>query len=151
MANPATTVKRDVEVREIQFRDGIGQLLHSGQLDALLCVLPAAADPSLTTSPVLFRETCLLAVSARHRLARGTSVSLADADTVLLEDPHIPDYRADIVGGARRRPIARSWPPHRPPKRLRSGIAPARARGPLRPADSSGPVSLRWSNNHDHE
>jgi DNA-binding transcriptional LysR family regulator len=103
----------DVEIREIQFRDGIGQLLHSGQLDALLCVLPAAADPGLTTSPVLFREACLLAVSARHRLARRPSVSLADADTVLLEDPHVPDYWAEVLA------------PHRP-----AGIPPVN-RGPV--------------------
>jgi DNA-binding transcriptional LysR family regulator len=68
------------------------------------------------------RETRgLLAVSARHRLARRTSVPLADADTVLLEDPHVPTiglrYSCLIgpPGYARLTAVRSSAPPRRTP------------------------------------
>ncbi len=50
-------------------------------------------EPDLASSPVLFREPSLLAVSARHPLARRASVSLEDlaADKVL-RPRSIPDY-----------------------------------------------------------
>jgi DNA-binding transcriptional LysR family regulator len=83
----------EVQIRELQFRDGIGPLLHAGELDLLLSVLPAG-DPDLTASPVLFREGCLLAVSTRHPLADRDQVTLADVahETVLRAGPQITDY-----------------------------------------------------------
>jgi DNA-binding transcriptional LysR family regulator len=99
----------DVEIRENQFRDGIGPLLHGGQLDMLLSVLPVG-DPGLTASPVLFREACLLAVSARHRLTRKPSVSIVDLDHVLRAGPEVPDYWAQVLDPLRpagARPVQR--------------------------------------------
>lgn len=86
----------EVQIRELQFRDGIGQLLFAGELDMLLSV---TGEPGLTASPVLFRERCMLAVSARHRLAGRDSVALADAgrETVLSNPPQIPDYWAGVL------------------------------------------------------
>lgn len=86
----------EVQIRELQFSDGIGQLLFAGQLDMLLSV---TGEPGLTASPVLFRERCLLAVSARHRLAGRGSVALADIgrETVLSNPAQIPDYWANVL------------------------------------------------------
>jgi len=51
------------------------------------------------TSPVLFRERCFLAVSARHRLADRDSIALADVglESVLSNPPQIPDYCAETL------------------------------------------------------
>jgi DNA-binding transcriptional LysR family regulator len=86
----------EVQIREVHFSDGIGPLLHAGKLDMLLSV---AGEPGLTPSPVLFRERCFLAVSARHRLADRESVTLADVgrESVLSNPPQIPDYWAETL------------------------------------------------------
>ncbi|MFC0438075.1 LysR family transcriptional regulator [Kutzneria buriramensis] len=83
----------EVQIRELQFRDGISPLLLVGELDILLSVLPVS-DPGLTASPVLFREGCLLAVCARHRFAGRDSITLADVaeETVLRAGPQVADY-----------------------------------------------------------
>ena len=88
----------EVRIRENQFSDGIGPLLHACELDMLLSVLPAG-EPGLTSSPVLFREGCMLAVSARHRLAGRDWVTLADIgrETVLRAGPQVPDYWAKVL------------------------------------------------------
>jgi len=43
-----------VQIRENQLPDGTAPLLHAGEIDMLLSVLPG--EPDLTASPVLFRE-----------------------------------------------------------------------------------------------
>ena len=101
----------EVRIRELQFSDGIGPLLFAGQLDMLLSV---TGEPGLTASPVLFRERCLLAVSARHRLADRDSVALADIgrETVLSNPAQIPDYWANVM--APRLPPGTRPPPRGP-------------------------------------
>jgi len=101
----------EVRIRELQFSDGIGPLLFAGQLDMLLSV---TGEPGLTASPVLFRERCLLAVSARHRLADRDSVALADIgrETVLSNPAQIPDYWANVM--APRLPPGARPPPRGP-------------------------------------
>jgi DNA-binding transcriptional LysR family regulator len=86
----------EVRIREVQFREGIGPLLHAGELDMLLAL---AGEPGLTASPVLFRARCLLAVSARHRLAGRDGVDLADVgrEVVLRHPPPMPDYWAQAL------------------------------------------------------
>jgi DNA-binding transcriptional LysR family regulator len=87
----------EVWIRENQFSDGIGPLLQAGELDMLLSVLPG--ELGLTASPVLFRERCMLAVSARHRLAGRDSVALADAarETVLRSPAQVQDYWDEVL------------------------------------------------------
>lgn len=82
----------DVEIRENQFADGAANLLRAEEIDLLLATLPID-EPDLTTSPVIFREVRLLAVSARHPFARRDSVSLADVtrDKVLQTPAAVPD------------------------------------------------------------
>ena len=102
----------EVRIREVHFSDGIGPLLHAGELDMLLSLI---GEPGLTASPALFRARCLLAVSARHRLADGDSVTLAEMgrEVVLRLPPEMPDYWAEALA------------PRLPP-----GTRPAR-RGPV--------------------
>ena len=87
----------EIQIRENQFRDGTAPLLHAGELDMLLSVLPG--EPGLTASPVLFRERSMLAVSARHRLAGRDQVTLADVgrETVLKGPPQLRDYWAEVL------------------------------------------------------
>lgn len=82
----------DVEIRENQFADGAANLLRADEIDLLLATLPID-EPDLTTSPVIFREARLLAVSARHPFARRDSVALADVarDKVLQTPAAVPD------------------------------------------------------------
>jgi DNA-binding transcriptional LysR family regulator len=85
----------EVEIRENQFGDGLG-LLREGEIEMLLAVLPI--QPGRQTDPnagaVFFQEDRMIAVSARHRFARRTSVSFADLANarVLRSPPAIPDY-----------------------------------------------------------
>jgi DNA-binding transcriptional LysR family regulator len=100
----------EVRIRETHFSDGIEPLLQAGELDMLLSILPG--EPGLTVSPVLFRERCMLAVSARHRLAGRDCVALADVsrETVLTSPPQVQDYWAEVLAPhmpAGSRPAAR--------------------------------------------
>lgn len=81
----------EVRIRESQFADGLG-LLTEGRADLLLATYPIA-EPGLATSPVVYTEARLLAVSARHPYARRTSVSQADLATArILRCPEaVPD------------------------------------------------------------
>src|SRR5262249_2267140 len=42
----------EVRIREVDFSDGIGPLLHAGELDMVLSLI---GEPGLTASPALFR------------------------------------------------------------------------------------------------
>jgi hypothetical protein len=58
----------------------------------------------------------------------------------------------DIVGGARRRTRPTVMAATQAIQKVSvSKPRLPRAQAPPMPADSSSPVSLRWSNNHDHE
>ena len=72
-----------VQIREARYSDFL-ELLRDGVIDVMLVPVPVR-EPDLAASPVLFRERSVLAVSARHPLARRDSVSLEDlaADKVL--------------------------------------------------------------------
>jgi DNA-binding transcriptional LysR family regulator len=62
--------------------------------EADLVLVPVeVAEPDLVTSPVLFHEATVLAVSARHPFARRESVSLEDlARDKVLRPRSLPDY-----------------------------------------------------------
>jgi len=72
-----------VQVREARYSDFL-ELLRADEIDIMLVPVPVK-EPDLAASPVLFREPSVLAVSARHPLARRASVCLEDlaADKVL--------------------------------------------------------------------
>ena len=80
-----------VQIREARYSDFL-ELLRAGEIDVVLVPVPVN-EPDLVSSPVLFREPSVLAVSARHPLARRASVGLEDlaADKVL-RPRSIPDY-----------------------------------------------------------
>src|SRR5262249_39925001 len=98
----------EVRIREVHFSDGIGPLLHAGELDLLLSII---GEPGLTASPVLFRARCLLAVSARHRFAGRDFVALADVgqEVVLSLPPPMPDYWAETLAPRSRHPPCCGW------------------------------------------
>jgi DNA-binding transcriptional LysR family regulator len=80
-----------VQIREARYTDFL-ELLRADEVDVMLVPVPIQ-EPDLAWSPVLFREPTMLAVSARHPLARRASVSLEDfaADKVL-RPRAMPDY-----------------------------------------------------------
>jgi DNA-binding transcriptional LysR family regulator len=84
-----------VEIRENQFGDGLA-LLREGEIEMLLTVLPiqAGRQSDLSGGALLVREDRMIAVSARHRFARRTSIAFADLANarVLRSPPAIPDY-----------------------------------------------------------
>jgi DNA-binding transcriptional LysR family regulator len=80
-----------VEIREARYSDFLG-LLRADEIDVMLVPVPVH-EPDLACSPVLFREPTVLAVSARHPLARRASVSLEDlASEKVLRPRSMPDY-----------------------------------------------------------
>ncbi|MBB5778251.1 LysR family transcriptional regulator [Nonomuraea jabiensis] len=74
----------EVRIIENRYADGTSQL-HADEIDLLLAGAPSLED-DLAESPVLFRESPVLAVSARHPFARRESVAMADLtrDQVLM-------------------------------------------------------------------
>ncbi|WFR73513.1 LysR substrate-binding domain-containing protein [Prescottella defluvii] len=66
-----------VQIRESHYSDGVG-LLAADEIDILVAAADTANVRDLDQSPVLLREPSVLAVSARHWLARHESVSLDD-------------------------------------------------------------------------
>jgi DNA-binding transcriptional LysR family regulator len=66
----------ELRISEVVFGDPFGDL-RAGQLDLQLIWLPVE-EPDLTVGPVLLVEPMVLAVSARHPLARRESLSLED-------------------------------------------------------------------------
>jgi DNA-binding transcriptional LysR family regulator len=77
-----------LEARYSEFLD----LLRADQADLVL-VPVRVAEPDIATSPVLFAEPTVLAVSARHPFARQESVSLEDlARDKVLRPRALPDY-----------------------------------------------------------
>ena len=99
----------DVQVLEARYSDFLG-LLRAGEADLVL-VPVEVAEPDLTTSPVLFDEPAVLAVSARHPFARRESVSLEDlARDKVLRPRALPDYMDESLVPRRTpggRPIER--------------------------------------------
>jgi DNA-binding transcriptional LysR family regulator len=85
----------DVSFHEKQFGAGLGPL-RDGEFDMVLATVPVfgAREADLTGGSPLFEEDRMLAVSARHPLARRPSVSFADLarTTLLRTPPTVPDY-----------------------------------------------------------
>ena len=80
-----------VQIREARYTDFL-ELLRADEIDVMLVPVPVH-EPDLASSPVLFREPTVLAVSARHPLARRASISLEDlAAEKVLRPRSIPDY-----------------------------------------------------------
>ncbi|MBC6460139.1 LysR family transcriptional regulator [Actinomadura sp. HBU206391] len=80
-----------VEIVEARYSDFLA-VLRADEIDVIL-VPVKVAEPDIACSPVLFREASVLAVSARHRLARRDSVSLEDfARDKVLRPRSLPDY-----------------------------------------------------------
>jgi DNA-binding transcriptional LysR family regulator len=80
-----------VQIREARYTDFL-ELLRADEIDVMLVPVPIQ-EPDLASSPVLFREPTVLAVSARHPLARRASISLEDlAAEKVLRPRSIPDY-----------------------------------------------------------
>jgi DNA-binding transcriptional LysR family regulator len=100
-----------VQIREARYSDFL-ELLRADEIDVMLVPVPVPVqEPDLACSPVLFREPSVLAVSARHPLARRASVSLEDlaADKVL-RPRSLPDYMEESL-------IPRETPAGRPIER----------------------------------
>ena len=91
----------EVQIRENQLNDGL-RLLRDDEVDVLFLMLPVD-EPDLVAGPVLVREARLLAVSARHPLARRDAVTIEDLarDPVLTAPSELPAYVRDSVVPAR--------------------------------------------------
>jgi DNA-binding transcriptional LysR family regulator len=85
----------DVQIRENPLDDPLGAL-RDDEVDLLFLMLPVE-ESDLVTGPVLVRETRMLAVSARHPLARRTTVTLDDLarDPILTAPEGLPAYVRD--------------------------------------------------------
>ncbi|GAA3427406.1 LysR family transcriptional regulator [Streptosporangium nondiastaticum] len=66
----------EVQIREVHLSDRYSAL-RRGELDLQVIELPVD-EPDLTVGPVLVRDRTMLAVSASHRLAGRTSISVED-------------------------------------------------------------------------
>jgi DNA-binding transcriptional LysR family regulator len=98
-----------VQVLEARYSDFL-DLVRAGEADLVL-VPVKVAEPDLTTSPVLFDEPVVLAVSARHPFARLGSVSLEDlARDKVLRPRALPDYMDESL-------VPRQTPGGRPVER----------------------------------
>jgi DNA-binding transcriptional LysR family regulator len=98
-----------VQIREARYNDFL-ELLRADEIDVMLVPVPVH-EPDLASSPVLFREPSVLAVSARHRLARRASVSLEDlAAEKVLRPRSLPGYMEESL-------IPRETPTGRPIER----------------------------------
>ncbi|SHF65818.1 LysR family transcriptional regulator [Streptoalloteichus hindustanus] len=86
----------EIQMRETHFADPLGPL-RAGEVDLLLTRLPVE-EPDLTVGPVVLSEPRVLAVPARHPLARRRSVSLEDLarHTVFGVVGPAPDYWWDF-------------------------------------------------------
>jgi DNA-binding transcriptional LysR family regulator len=98
-----------VQVMEARYSDFL-DLLRADEADLVL-VPVEVAEPDIVTSPVLFHEATVLAVSARHPFARRESVSLEDlARDTVLRPRSLPDYMDESLVPRRTpggRPIER--------------------------------------------
>jgi DNA-binding transcriptional LysR family regulator len=98
-----------VQVLEARYT-GFLDLLSTDQADLIL-VSVKVAEPGIAVSPVLFSESTVLAVSARHPFARHESVSLEDlARDKVLRPRSYPDYMEESLVPRRTpggRPIER--------------------------------------------
>ncbi|MFI9046131.1 LysR family transcriptional regulator [Streptomyces sp. NPDC053427] len=103
----------DVQIHETQIKDMFGPL-RGGQVDVLVTQFPVA-EPDLVRGPVVLRVPRMLAVPARHPLARQDSVSLDDLarDHVFACLGDVPDY----------------WQEHLAPTRTPAGHPVRRGRG----------------------
>ncbi|WP_280235635.1 LysR family transcriptional regulator [Nocardia cyriacigeorgica] len=85
----------EVRIRSVGFADPFAGL-RSGDIDAAVLWLPVR-EPDLTVGPLVFVEPILLAMSASHRLATRTYVSLEDlADEVVMGGAY-PAYWRDAL------------------------------------------------------
>ncbi|MBC9716880.1 LysR family transcriptional regulator [Streptomyces sp. TRM66268-LWL] len=87
----------EVQIREVHLSDHFGPL-RAGELDVQLTELPVS-ETDLTVGPVLLRDDRVLAVSAGHRFAGRTTVSLEDLadETVLMMDGMPEPFRDWLV------------------------------------------------------
>jgi DNA-binding transcriptional LysR family regulator len=88
----------EVEIRENPINDPL-RALRDDEVDILFLMLPVE-EPDLVTGPVLVRETRMLAMAARHPLARRATVTLDDLarDPILTAPEGLPAYvRAQVV------------------------------------------------------
>jgi DNA-binding transcriptional LysR family regulator len=80
-----------VQIREARYTDFL-ELLRADEVDVMLVPVPVQ-EPDLASSPVLFCEPTVLAVSARHPLAQRASVSVEDfVGEKVLRPRGMPDY-----------------------------------------------------------
>ena len=100
----------EIQMRETHFADPLGPL-RAGEVDVLLTRLPVE-EPDLTVGPVVLSEPRVLAVPARHPLARRRTVSLEDlaGHTVFGVAGPAPDYWWDFH-------VPRSTPSGKPVRR----------------------------------
>ncbi|MFE0171352.1 LysR family transcriptional regulator [Streptomyces sp. NPDC059002] len=103
----------EVRIHETQIKDMFGPL-RGGHVDVLVTQFPVA-EPDLVRGPVVVRVPRMLAVSARHPLARQDSVSLDDLarDHVFACLGDVPSY----------------WQEHLAPVRTPAGHEVRRGRG----------------------
>ncbi|MFE6775288.1 LysR family transcriptional regulator [Streptomyces sp. NPDC057702] len=85
------------EVRALEQRYvDAGTLLAGGEIDLLLCVAPPVR-PEVSESPILFSEEPVLAVSARHPLARRATVRLDDLARAAVLRPRLIAPEVDAM------------------------------------------------------
>lgn len=100
----------EVQIREVHLSNPFGPL-RRGDLDIQLTEFPVD-EPDLSTGPVLFTDSKVLAVSSRHPLARRETVRVEDlADELVLFLSGLPDYFVDQLIPQRApsgKPIRRS-------------------------------------------
>jgi DNA-binding transcriptional LysR family regulator len=98
-----------VQIREARYNDFLA-LLRADELDMMLVPVPVK-EPDIASSPILFSEPSVLAVSARHPFARRPSVTLEDlARDKVLRPASLPDYMGESM-------VPRQTPSGRPIER----------------------------------
>ena len=87
----ADTPGVEIIIREVTLGEAFRPVLR-GEGDVMNGSLPIA-EPDLTTSPALYEEPRVLAISSRHRFARRSGIEMGDLTQVqLLTTPSMPDY-----------------------------------------------------------
>jgi DNA-binding transcriptional LysR family regulator len=87
----ADTPGVEIIIREVSLGEAFRPVLR-GEIDVMNGSLPIA-EPDLTTSPALYEEPRVLAISIRHRFALRPGIEMRDlAQVQLLTTPSMPDY-----------------------------------------------------------
>lgn len=87
----ADTPGVDIVIREVSLGEAVGPA-RRGEVDVMNSSFPVV-EPELTTSPILYEEPRVLAISTRHRFARRPGIEMADLTQVkLLTTPSMPDW-----------------------------------------------------------